>query len=573
MKRVLGLSFFIVLAGTAWWNRYPMMFLAYHHFHRAPEMTFSEYHSNGITFYYIAGSPIKNRLQEIAGRVSDNIASAGKDIGGRLPQDMKVYIHNDWEEKGDHIEDVRVASSDPEEDTIHYIVNDQYDGTREREEYEVLLYAKLGKPACDLCGRYAAAALSGTWNQKTLSEWSDFLLARKLPPSLPSFFTDQKGISNFIVVPWNAILARWIRQQYGWNAFADLYQNGVLPKDYETGWKQYLQSLGSPPSPYRPPFKPEFQKGISYAYWNSYDGGYATEKSKKSLDELRKLGTNWVAAIPYGFMPSPTSSEIHFAGNNIGSESDESMFALADDARKRGMRVMMKPQIWIGHEAWTGQVDFANDSNWQQWFDSYENWITHYAIISELMHADLFCIGTELVQTTLKRPQDWRRLIQHIRNVYHGPLVYAANYGSEFEGMTFWDAFDYIGLDNYYPVRSTLDQGPDVMARNFLEQRDRIKSIALRFKKPLIFTEVGYQAVEGAGMGSKEWDYAKYDEKMQNACYDLLLNTYWNENWFYGMYWWKWFSDPDDRGKNADPHSPHDRLAEKTLEKSYLKER
>jgi hypothetical protein len=47
------------------------------------------------------------------------------------------------------------------------------------------------------------------------------------------------------------------------------------------------------------------------------------------------------------------------------------------------------------------------------------------------------------------------------------------------------------------------------------------------------------------------------------------METYWKEPWFAGMYWWKWFSDPSDRGRNADPHSPHGRLAETVLRRWY----
>ena len=77
---------------------------------------------------------------------------------------------------------------------------------------------------------------------------------------------------------------------------------------------------------------------------------------------------------------------------------------------------------------------------------------------------------------------------------------------------------------------------------------------------------------EAAGMGSREDQYTKYDEKMQAECYKLALETYWNEPWFAGMYWWKWFSNPDDSGIDADAHSPHGRKAGRILAEWYKKE-
>jgi hypothetical protein len=189
------------------------------------------------------------------------------------------------------------------------------------------------------------------------------------------------------------------------------------------------------------------------------------------------------------------------------------------------------------------------------------------------MRADLFCIGTELVETTLQHPSQWRNIIAKIREVYSGPIVYAANWGKEFEEITFWDALDYIGLDNYYPVRESPQDGVDVIRAGFAGQKKKLSTIANRWQKPILFTEIGYMANEGAGMGSQESDFTKYDEKAQAECYKAALETYWNEPWFAGMYWWKWFSNPDDQGRNADEHSPHGRLAGKIISEQYAKPR
>jgi hypothetical protein len=164
-------------------------------------------------------------------------------------------------------------------------------------------------------------------------------------------------------------------------------------------------------------------------------------------------------------------------------------------------------------------------------------------------------------------------MIAHLRQVYHGPLVYAANYGKEFEGITFWDSLDYIGLDNYYPVRTSTDQGVDVMKAAFQQQREKLKAIALHYGRPLIFTEIGYMANEAAGMGPAEGEYSTYNEQLQAQCYRLALETYWDQPWFYGMYWWKWFSDVSDRGQSADRHSPHGRAAEKVVTEWYKRRR
>ena len=236
---------------------------------------------------------------------------------------------------------------------------------------------------------------------------------------------------------------------------------------------------------------------------------------------------------------------------------------------------MLKPQIWIHHASWPGKIDFQTKAEWDDWMNQYEKWILHYAVIAELTNADLFCVGTELVQSTLKNPERWKSLIQRIRDVYHGPLTYAANWGKEFEELSFWASLDYLGLDNYYPVRKTDAEGVAQMKAGFAQQKEKLQRYALRYHKPVLFTEIGYMANSKAGMGSAENDAnsSDYSESHQEACYRMALETYWNEPWFAGMYWWKWFSNPEDRGKSADAHSPHGRMAEETLKQWYEKQK
>ncbi len=554
MKKVLLLILTLLLAGAVWWN------LPKH-------LDFTEYQAGRIKLYYVRSKALSQRLPAIAATLAANLASAERELGTSLNSPLKVYLYNDWEEKGNARKEIRIAEADAGEASIHCMVNETIDGTRERPEYILLLQQKYGNPATPERAVYAAAALSGIWNQKTLREWAEFLLARKLEPPL---FTQQTSVSEFIVTPWSAIFTKFIRDKYGWDAFAQLYKKAQPPAGYEEAWAKYVAQL-QPPRISEFSFRPEFQKGISYAYWNSTDGGYPTRKSGESLDLLRKMGVTWVASIPYGFMRAASAPRLHYPGHDIGGESDESLFALAADARAKGMKVMIKPQIWINHASWPGKINFSTDQDWNKFMDSYENWIVHYAIISELTRAGLLCIGTEMVQCTLKKPDRWRKLIARVRQVYHGPLVYASNYGKEFEELTFWDSLDYIGLDNYYAIRTSEKQGVPEMKQAFIRQKEKIRSVALRFNKPLLFTEIGYMANGGAGMGARESDFSDYNETLQAECYRLAMETYWKEPWFSGMYWWKWFSNPEDQGKEADTHSPHGRAAQAVLRQWYQK--
>ena len=59
---------------------------------------------------------------------------------------------------------------------------------------------------------------------------------------------------------------------------------------------------------------------------------------------------------------------------------------------------------------------------------SYKDYILTYAKAAEELNAEMLCIGTELEQFVIERPNFWKKLIREIRNVYKGKLTYAANW-------------------------------------------------------------------------------------------------------------------------------------------------
>ena len=64
---------------------------------------------------------------------------------------------------------------------------------------------------------------------------------------------------------------------------------------------------------------------------------------------------------------------------------------------------------------------------------------------------ELFCIGTELNISVVKREKFWRKLIQNIRSRYNGKLSYCSNW-DRYEEVGFWEELDYIGISAYFPL-------------------------------------------------------------------------------------------------------------------------
>ena len=120
---------------------------------------------------------------------------------------------------------------------------------------------------------------------------------------------------------------------------------------------------------------------------------------------------------------------------------------------------------------WRG--DF-NPSNPDAWFQSYTQFITHYARIAQEEGVEGFVMGTEFKTLTTNRAHDarWNAVIAAVRAMYTGILTYAANAtfpADEFVGVSFWNQLDLIGLDAYFNL--TASTRPPAAAHRGLDQQ------------------------------------------------------------------------------------------------------
>lgn len=268
--------------------------------------------------------------------------------------------------------------------------------------------------------------------------------------------------------------------------------------------------------------KPFFQKGVNFTA--EFPAGYKADYAAKMLDELKAYGVNAIALVPYG-MSRKGDPSIRFGGGMERAEAIEEVTRLAHE---RGFKVMHKPQIWVGR-GFPGDIEFPVSAERARWFANYGEFVEFYAALAERSRADIFCIGTEFGKMTAYE-KEWRALIARARPIYKGPLVYAAVQGPEFETIRFWDALDYIGLNNYYPLPDDLSTAAVVA---------KVEAVQRKFRKPVIFPEAGFASLTAPHRAP--WDETRRELSMQDQarCYEALLNAFYKKPWFQGVYWWK----------------------------------
>jgi len=300
----------------------------------------------------------------------------------------------------------------------------------------------------------------------------------------------------------------------------------------------------------------EFQKGVNYTSWDINE--LLSDKSDYSLIYLSDIGVGHVGVMAVHYQADISSPVIY--PDEKKTVSDESLAHAINVIHALGMKVMLKPHVDLADDEARSNIIPS-----EGWFVSYKKFILHYAQIAQKYNVELLCIGTELSNTTIVTwKEKWLDIISEIRKVYKGPLVYAANW-DEYETVSFWPEMDYIGMDAYFPL--TKDNNPPLkdLEAAWENHADVIQKWLEdnKLDKPVIFTEVGYDSVEGSN--KQPWairpTLASLSESQEEQANCLLsvFEVLTKRSWFKGFYWWNYFPRPDIgsldytlRGKKGD---------------------
>jgi len=303
------------------------------------------------------------------------------------------------------------------------------------------------------------------------------------------------------------------------------------------------------------PSRAFFQKGVNFtAEWPDT---YSSQRAEKLLEQLGDYGVNAVALVPYGFTPQG-QPVVRFGGDRVW-ERDSGIERLAQVAHRRGMKVFVKPQIWTRNGAVT-DLDFEDAADRGRWFAQYRRFLEHYAGLATRIRADLFSVGVEFTRLT-RHEREWRALIARAREIYRGPLTYSSNFGPEFETIRFWDALDYIGLNNYYPAPDSLSY--DEVVR-------KVEAVQSRFAKPVIFPEAGFPSLEAPHRAPWDETPRRLSMEDQARCYEAVFRAFYRKPWFQGMYWWNVGSNGFGGAKDGS-HTPWGKPAMAVVARWYLR--
>jgi hypothetical protein len=301
--------------------------------------------------------------------------------------------------------------------------------------------------------------------------------------------------------------------------------------------------------------------------------GYGTPYSARLLDELARMGTNWISITPFGRIWSLSDTHIAMDFEAPYEDNRRAVRRMVHQAHARGMRVLVIPHLWVETGGWRGEIDPGSPAGWASYQASYRRFVTAWARDAAEAGADAFSIGVECKSWSDRFGPYWAGLIAEVRDIFPGLLTYSANW-DEAETVLFWDQLDLLGINAFYPLARDQGASDDDYLEGARRIRDDLGELAELHDMPILFVEVGYTTRTGAAVDPWEWpDHmtdVQVDEDEQARALRAVFEAMLGEPWFAGLFVWRYYANLDDVSQEAIwGFSPHAKRAERLLEDAF----
>lgn len=287
---------------------------------------------------------------------------------------------------------------------------------------------------------------------------------------------------------------------------------------------------------------------------------YAGAGAERALLTARATGTRLVALTPTSYMDTATSSTV--GADPAKTPTDASVLAAAREARRLGLTVAIKPHVDVADGSFRGEI-LPTDRG--AWFTSYGELVDRYAELAERAGAKYFVIGTELTSMSADEAA-WRELIARARERFSGKILFAANWVEGAEQVSFWHALDGIGIDAYMPLGDDPAPSVEQLVEGWRPYAERIEALNERWRKPVLFTELGYESRLGAAARIDQGS-APLSERAQADAYEAAFEALSPLPFFRGIWWWEWSAEGIGIGPGDGGFSPEGKQAADVLER------
>jgi hypothetical protein len=259
------------------------------------------------------------------------------------------------------------------------------------------------------------------------------------------------------------------------------------------------------------------------------------------LAEIVALGATHVALVVPLYQTDGASTELW-----LDTRLSPTLETLADTvrlARRDGLDVTIFPIVRLAAPRpgeWRGTLA-PRDRD--AWFASYAERLGDLAGVAALTGAGRLVIGSELstLDTDLDR---WSPVIDRLRGIFHGKLVYSANW-DHYQHAALFDLVDEDGISGYFGLREPTAADDDATVEaGWRRVRQELETwrAGRDQDRPFIFTELGYRS--RAGATATPWDEGpggKPDLDEQRRGFAAFRRAWAGSPVLDGLYVWNWY--------------------------------
>jgi hypothetical protein len=315
-----------------------------------------------------------------------------------------------------------------------------------------------------------------------------------------------------------------------------------------------LPALPPAPSDLPPPAPPaERERGVAL-------GMFAEDVSfsyAPLLAEIVALGATHVALVVPLYQTDGSSHDI-----GLDTRYSPTLEAVADAARiarRDGLEVTIFPILRLAAPRageWRGTLAPADRD---AWFRRYGDALGDLAGVAALTGAKRLVIGSEL--STLDEDLDhWRPLVEQVRAVFPGKLVYSANW-DHYQKARLFELCDEEGVSAYFNLRDAKAPDDDAtLEAGWQRVRRELEAWRNGRTRPFIFTELGYRS--RAGATAAPWDEVpggRPDLDEQRRGFAAFRRVWTGAASLDGVYIWNWYGYG---GPSSTGYTPRGKPAE-----------
>jgi hypothetical protein len=242
---------------------------------------------------------------------------------------------------------------------------------------------------------------------------------------------------------------------------------------------------------------------------------------------------------------------------------------LIDEAHRLGLKVLLTPKVDIAEGQHWNRGDIGHSFTlWhiKRWFKFYHRFVAHYLKLAKKHNVEMFSISYDLF-TMVHYEHYWKKLLVRSRERFGGEIVATVRGGSGEEIQAGW--LDHVDSIAVIPDYDIFHANPTVASvkEGWKRFRKFFLYVSRLWNKNLVLSDVSYCSVFNNRYCSRDSNPNGKDQEAQAIYYQGLMESFQEEKWFRGVFFFNWAADPRFGGPNNNCMTPRGKAGE-----AYLRE-